>query len=83
MPVLAYEGTVVRAEEVKEYCDEYFFSCLDKWILTKMWGLAHGKGWAEEPLEYISVISILESEQNKMEKEEMDRKTASIGTGSS
>lgn len=72
----------MKADEVKEYCNEYFFSCLDRWILTKMWGLAHGGGWADEPLEYILAISILESEQNKMEKEDMDRRTASIKSGS-
>lgn len=63
---------VIRAGDVEKYCDEYFFSCLERWALTKMWGLAHGRGWAEEPIEYINAISILENEQNMIEGEEIE-----------
>jgi hypothetical protein len=37
-----------------------------------MWGLAHGRGWAEEPIEYINAISVLENEQNMIEGEEIE-----------
>ena len=42
-----------------------------------MWGLAHGsKGWAAEPIEYIQAISILENEQNVLEHEEIEKRSA-------
>lgn len=46
---------------------------MEKWALTKMWGLPNGCGWANEPSEFIDAITALESEQNKMEKEQMDK----------
>jgi hypothetical protein len=51
---------------------------MEKWQLTKMWGLANGSvGWANEPSTYIEVISILESESNKIDSEEMEASSAS------
>jgi hypothetical protein len=51
---------------------------MEKWQLTKMWGLANGAvGWANEPSIYIEAISILESENNKIESEEMEKSSAS------
>lgn len=47
---------------------------MERWALTKMWGMAHNKGWADEPVEYINAITALENEQNKMEYEEMERR---------
>lgn len=81
--MMAFEGEAIPAKDIPYYIDEYFYSCLYRWNLTKMWGLAHGKGWAEEPMEYILVISALESEQNLMEKEEIDKKTASLNSKTS
>ena len=38
-----------------------------------MWGLANGNiGWANEPSDYIEAITIIESESNKIQQEEMD-----------
>jgi len=67
------EGIIIRAKDLQSYCDEYFFSAMEKWALTKMWGLPNGCGWANEPSEFIDAITALESEQNKMEKEQMDK----------
>lgn len=65
------------ADQVKDYVNEDFYSALQAWQLTKMWGLANGNvGWANEPIEYIDSISILESEQNAMEAEEMGTATS-------
>jgi hypothetical protein len=74
---MAVDGQPITFGKIKEYCDEYFFSCLERWAYTKMWGMAHGgRGWADEPVEYVQVISILDSEQNRIEKEDMDKKMA-------
>lgn len=52
--------------------DETFWSALEKWYMTKTWGLANGNiGWANEPMEYIEAITLLESEKNAVEVEEM------------
>jgi hypothetical protein len=72
---MVFEGKVIRAYEVAQYMTEYFYSALQAWQLTKMWGLAHGAGWANETVEYVEAISILESESNKMEQEEMDKRS--------
>lgn len=66
------KSMIIKAGDVAKYCDEYFFSCLERWALTKMWGLAHGQGWANEPVEYINAISVLENEQNMMEGEQIE-----------
>ena len=80
VPVLVFhddkKDLIIRAGEVQGYCNDYFFSCLERWALTKMWGLAHGKGWANEPIEYIQAISILENEQNLLEHEEIEKRSA-------
>jgi hypothetical protein len=68
---------VVTFGDIEKYCDEYFFSCVERWALTKMWGNAHGaRGWADEPMEYVNVISIIENEQNAIEREDMEKKMA-------
>jgi len=42
-----------------------------------MWGNANGGiGWANEASEYVDAISVLESESNKMEQEEMEARMA-------
>lgn len=68
-------GVIIRADEVANYCDETFYSALEKWALTKMWGMPHGGGWAEEPVDFIDAITTLESEQNAIEAEEIEKKT--------
>ena len=62
----------VRADEVQMYCDETFFSAMERWALTKMWGMPHGGGWAEEPIDFIDAITTLENENNAIENEEME-----------
>jgi hypothetical protein len=53
--------------------DETFWSALEKWYYTKTWGLANGNvGWANEPMQYIEAITLLESEKNAVEVEEME-----------
>lgn len=48
---------------------------MEAWQLTKVWGLANGNiGWANEPRSYIEAITILESESNKVQIEEMEAK---------
>ena len=75
--VTAEYGVRIKNKDIPYYVDEYFYSALNAWQMTKLWGLAHGErlGWAEEPLEYIDAITILESENNKWEAEEREKKT--------
>ena len=75
MNVFAAHGKAIKAKEIAEYCDETFYSALEKWALTKMWGMPLGGGWAEEPVDFLDAITALESEQNAIECEEMDKKT--------
>lgn len=71
-------GVAVRAKDIEGYCDEAFYSALEMWFRTKLWGLAHGGGWATEPIDYIDAITALESENNRMEAEEIDSKTKKV-----
>jgi hypothetical protein len=64
----------VYADEVENYVNDTFYYALQYWQLTKMWGMANGStGWANEPIEYIDAITALESEQNAIEAEEMEK----------
>jgi hypothetical protein len=42
--------------------------------MTKMWGLANGTevGWANEPMDYINAITVLETISNEVEREETE-----------
>jgi hypothetical protein len=51
---------------------------LEKWYYTKLWGLANGAGWGNEPKDYIEVITLIESEKNSIEAEEMEKRNASM-----
>ncbi len=53
--------------------NELFWSALERWYYTKLWGLAHGNGWADEPLQYIQAITVIESEQKSIEAEEHEK----------
>lgn len=80
--VTAAAGVAIKNGEIPMYLNEFFFSCLNAWNLTKMWGNANGNiGWANEPSEYIEAISILESESNKIDQEEMEARMAKIKQG--
>lgn len=58
-----------------KYCDDTFFSALEKWYYTKTWGMANGGvGWGNEPLGYMEAITILENEKNTMEHEEIEKR---------
>jgi hypothetical protein len=70
-----YCETTVYVNEIEKYCNEYFFSALQAWYNTKKWGLANGNGWANEPMGYLEAINVLEVENDKMEQEEMDKKS--------
>lgn len=77
-PLVAVDDVIVCDQDIPKYMTEYFYSCMERWALTKMWGTAHNRGWADEPLEYIQAISTLENEYNKVQNEEMEAKAASV-----
>jgi hypothetical protein len=78
VPQLGYQGVVVRADEIADYCNEYFWSAVHAWSMTKTWGMAFSGGWAEQPVEYLDAITAIEYAQNEWESEQMEKqKTAS------
>ena len=79
---MSADGKPIRDGDIASYFTEFFYSALEKWQLTKLWGLANGSvGWANEPIIYIETISILESENNKIESEEMEANAARASSG--
>jgi hypothetical protein len=73
----AFCGVVVYADTVENYVNETFYYALQAWQLTKMWGMGNGSlGWGNEPIDYIDAITALESEQNALENEEMEKSTS-------
>jgi hypothetical protein len=72
-------GVVVRAGELRNYCDETFYSAMEHWGMSKTWGLANGSvGYGNEPLDYIRAITVLESESNVIQQEEMEERQNSM-----
>lgn len=66
----------VKRKELKGYLDEYFWSCLNVFFMTEnMRCLPFSGGWAEQPAEITSVISLFRLEQSKWEKEEFEKKS--------
>lgn len=70
----AFCGVPVYADTIEDYVNDEFYFAFQYWQYTKMWGMANGNiGWGNEPLEYIDAITALETEQNTIEHEEMDK----------
>lgn len=64
------EPVSIRRDEIKKYVDdEYFLRILYIYNMTKLWGLPHGGGWANEPIDVIEGISALEMEARALEAE--------------
>jgi hypothetical protein len=73
--VFAACGIPIKNKEIPFYVNETFYSALERWYTTKLWGLANGYiGWANEPSDYIDAITTIESEKNAVEVEEMEKK---------
>ena len=65
----------IKRKEIKTYLDEYFWSALNIYYITEnMQTLPFSGGWAEQPYEIVTVISLLRVEQSKWDKEELDKK---------
>ncbi len=78
MGVDIVEGTIVRNRDIPFYCSpermELVSEAITLWHRTKKWGLANGAiGWANEPKGYIEAISIIESENDNLEREQMKK----------
>lgn len=69
------EAVYVTRDEVKGYIENpIFLEALNIWHKTKLWGLPNGHdGWANEPIDVIDAITILENEAKVIEAEEMER----------
>lgn len=69
----AAEGVPILGYQIEEYCNQDFWNAMHAWTLTKRWGLANGNiGWANEPIEYIEAITILDSISDEMENEQIE-----------
>lgn len=79
----AAEGVPIYGYQIAEYCNNTFWDALQAWSLTKRWGLANGNvGWANEPMEYIEAITVLDSVSDAMENEAMEEAKAGKNTSS-
>lgn len=77
------EPVKVRRDEVKKYVeDPDFLYYLEYYHYTKLWGLPHGQGWANEPLDILAAISAFEMEAKAIEAEEIENAKSSSRTGS-
>jgi hypothetical protein len=45
---------------------------------TKLWGLPHGQGWANEPSDILEAITALELEQREIESDMMEESREKI-----
>lgn len=72
--VTAACGIPIKNRDIPKYVNEVFWSALERWYYTKLWGLANGNGWANEPVDYIEAITTIESEKNAIEIEEMEQR---------
>lgn len=70
-----YQGSLVTIwkSEVKDWCDEYFFSCLDLWWRWRTFeSLPFSGGWAENPAFVVSVLETMEAAYKQHEAEKYD-----------
>jgi len=64
------------------YMTEWFWSALEVYCMTvNMECLPFGGGWAEQPSEISTIISVLKVEDSRIEKEEWDKKTTQKNGG--
>ena len=71
----AYYGEAITWNDIPKYLDETFYSAIERWYYTKLWGLANGGiGWANEPIDYMEAITLIEAEQNTIENEEATKR---------
>ena len=64
----------IKRKDIKNYMDEYFYSAYNVYVMTEnMQSLPFSGGWAEQPYEIVTAISLFRVEQSKWEKEEVDK----------
>lgn len=65
----------IKRKDIKTYFDDYFWSAMNIYCMTEnMQCLPFLGGWAEQPAEITSIISLFRVEQSKWEKEEIEKK---------
>lgn len=68
-----WQGKLITVwkSEVAEWCDDWFFSCLDLWYRWKMFGcLPFTGGWAEQPAHLVEIIETLQTAYKQHEARE-------------
>lgn len=66
------EEVLVRRDEVAGYVnDPTFLYILQVYNMTKLWGLPHGGGWADEPADIMNGLTAIELEARAIEYEEI------------
>ncbi len=74
-----WEGEVIKKGDIAKYMTEEFYEAIYLWSMTKKWGLANGNvGWANEPRDYVEIISIIEDIHNAVENEKFDQKKGDV-----
>ena len=68
-----YYGTIITWNDLDKYFDDMFYSALEVWSTTKLFGLPNNAGWANEPRAVVDAYRTLEYEQNKIENERMQK----------
>lgn len=77
------EEVLVRRDEVAGYVnDPTFLYILQVYNMTKLWGLPHGGGWADEPADIMNGLTAIELEARAIEYEEIKNGSNSRGTTS-
>ena len=68
------ESVSIRRDEIKKYVDDpVFLTILAYYNWIKLWGMPHGSGWADLPVDVLDGITAIEIEAKAMEAEEMDK----------
>ncbi len=65
---------IIKSGEIWSYMDEYFYTALDLYNNTELFGsLPFSGGWAEQPYPVYRVLQILKSESNRWESMEIEK----------
>lgn len=61
-------------EEIDQHNTAFFVQSYNLWVTVKRWGLPHGKGWAAERATVVDIINVLDNEDARYDRWEMDKR---------
>ncbi len=59
---------IVDRSKIPEYFDEDTLAMIQFWQTYKKYGFPHGGGWADQPAVHMEIISLLDGELSKRNK---------------